>query len=74
MSQVECALRLSGVPGLSSSQRLEMMSKLLDFTTPAARQLATLGLSAMQQRAFLDYDADVIVQSFRWLESPLHHF
>ncbi|ATZ12886.1 DNA-protecting protein DprA [Erwinia amylovora] len=74
MSQVECALRLSAVPGLSSSQRLEMMSKLLDFTTPAARQLATLGLSARQQRAFLDYDADVIVQSFRWLESPLHHF
>ncbi|AUX71341.1 DNA-protecting protein DprA [Erwinia pyrifoliae] len=74
MSPVECALRLSGVPGLSSSQRLDLMSQLLDFTAPGASHLASLRLSTVQQQAFLDYDADIIVQSFRWLESPLHHF
>ncbi|ADP10513.1 DNA protecting protein [Erwinia sp. Ejp617] len=74
MSPVECALRLSGVPGLSSSQRLDLMSQLLDVTAPGASHLASLGLSTVQQQAFLDYDADIIVQSFRWLESPLHHF
>ncbi|CAO98173.1 DNA-protecting protein DprA [Erwinia tasmaniensis] len=74
MSPVECALRLTGVTGLSSSQRLDLMSRLLDFTSPGARDLASLGLSALQQQAFLDYDAHIIVQTFRWLESPLRSF
>ncbi|CCG88792.1 DNA-protecting protein DprA [Erwinia piriflorinigrans] len=74
MSPVECALRLSGVSGINSQQRLALISKLLSFTTPGMRHLASLGLSVLQQRAFFNYDEHIIAQTFRWLESPLHHF
>ncbi|WP_455818455.1 DNA-protecting protein DprA [Pseudomonas cerasi] len=74
MLPVECALRLSTVSGLSSSQRLALMTELQTVALPDAHDLASLGLSVIQQQAFLDYDKQIIAQSVEWLEAPQHHF
>ena len=74
MLPVECALRLSTLSGLSSSQRLTLMTELQTIALPDACDLASLGLSVLQQQAFLDYDKQIIAQSIEWLEAPQHHF
>lgn len=73
MLPVECALRLSTLPGLSSSQRLGLMTELQAIARPDASDLAVLGLSVSQQQAFLHCDKQLISQSLEWLESPDHH-
>ncbi|PLV51015.1 DNA-protecting protein DprA [Erwinia sp. B116] len=69
MLPVECALRLSGVAGLSSLRRLHLLDKLVPLHRPAGVELAAAGLSVEQQRAFLDYDPRIIEQTLAWLET-----
>ena len=68
MLSVECALRLSGVAGLSSLRRLQLLDKLMPLHRPTGVELAATGLSVEQQRAFLDYDPRIIEQTLAWLE------
>ncbi|WP_413453651.1 DNA-protecting protein DprA [Erwinia persicina] len=74
MSPVECALRLSGVAGISSSQCLSLLTALQAIAQPDERALASLGLLPHQQQAFLLYDTAMIAQSLEWLEAPQHYF
>ncbi|WP_455814600.1 DNA-protecting protein DprA [Pseudomonas graminis] len=74
MLLMECGLRLSALSGLSSSQRLALMTELQAIALPDAHDLASLGLSGLQQQAFLDYDKHIIAQSIEWLDAPQHHF
>lgn len=74
MSPVEMALRLSGVPGLHSSQRLVLLTTLQAGRQPDGHELAALGLSPEQQQGFLHYDQQIVAQSLEWLEAPQHYF
>lgn len=74
MSPLESALRLSAIAGLSSAQRLSLLDAFLSLRSPAATDLAALGLKNDQQQAFLHYDEKIIVQCQRWLDTGDHHF
>jgi len=74
MSPLESALRLSGVSGLSSAQRLSVFDVLLSLNNPTVADLSGLGLSHEQQQAFMHYDEKIITQSQYWIETSGHYF
>ena len=74
MSPLESALRLSGVTGLSSDQRLRVFDALAPLSKMTAAALAATGLKHEQQQMFMSYDEKRIQQSQQWLEKEGHHF
>ena len=70
MSPIECALRLSGVSGLTSPQRLLLLQQMATFDATDSAALAGLAWSPVQQRAFREYDGRIIDETCRWLEEP----
>jgi len=74
MSPVECALRLSGVSGLSSPQRLVLLQQIRKIEPSDNPSLAALPWSAVQLQAFRQYDGRIIDETWRWLAEPGHTF
>ena len=74
MLPMECALRLSVVPGVSAEQRLALLDKLHGMESWTVSDLADAGLHSLQLQAFLNVDRQTLEQSLRWLEQPGHTF